>query len=569
MIDKGTNLLDWFLENNLYLIPSVKNLPALLKKSKLQWTKEGKSNTWSISEDYFKVMTQSQLEFVMTAFPTECTAHYVLKALFVKIFGEQMAQEGRTPLEDYELYCKIYEWLKKQQANFNAVLLKFRVVVLHLGLRCGKYDREMFKKFLGNFWEKPYCALFSMSCNAKLREAKWGGGGGILDQWLDSKYFNQSTLINRYAEIFIKTKADMKEFESYFDMDKMVKMLLISNLLSGKETPELGNKISNSELGALRDRINLKILDTNSQKFAVDEPVELTLEIKNISEVEVRIFQIDTYNYCKTNLRDFNDDIDLEGLVAKFTSKKNFTAKPVVVQTEKFEFPDLDSKRGVFVIEFLGGGLRSRAIIWKGSLNVISTQVANGNEVLIVNEKKDVCKPKGSVWNKSQTGIFMGGKEFLADPVTGKIYLPFEESPNGCSHPCVVFHDNFAQTQFLFIGGEKLTFNGEFVYSAENIRSGKECTVLFRSKLFCNGNLISQKRITDTRITVESDSEGNRTFKDLKLSNSKDYEVKFMVPAKIDHIRLNFTGIAKRQDGKLEEFYVEKEISIDSFTNDN
>jgi hypothetical protein len=51
---------------------------------------------------------------------------------------------------------------------------------------------------------------------------------GILDRWFDFKYFNQSTLIDRYAEIFIKTKADMKEFESYFDMDKMVKISLIN-----------------------------------------------------------------------------------------------------------------------------------------------------------------------------------------------------------------------------------------------------------------------------------------------------------------------------------------------------
>jgi hypothetical protein len=165
LIDKGTSLLQWLLENNLYLIPSVKDLPALLKKSKLQWNKEGISNKWSISEDFFHGMTQSQLESVMTAFPTECKADCVLKALFVKIFVEQKAQEGRTPLEEYELYCKIYEWLKKHQVNFNGAFLKFRVVVLHQGLNCGKYDRGMFKEFLGNFWERPHNGLFSKSCN--------------------------------------------------------------------------------------------------------------------------------------------------------------------------------------------------------------------------------------------------------------------------------------------------------------------------------------------------------------------------------------------------------------------
>jgi hypothetical protein len=42
-----------------------------------------------------------------------------------------------------------------------------------------------------------------------------------------------------------------------------------------------------------------------------------------------------------------------------------------------------------------------------------------------------------------------------------------------------------------------------------------------------------------------------------------------MVPPKIDRICLNFTGNAKKQDGTVVQFDIEKEISIDSFTNDN
>ena len=42
--------------------------------------------------------------------------------------------------------------------------------------------------------------------------------------------------------------------------------------------------------------------------FIVDEVVSLTLEIKNINLLQIDIFEINTFNYCKENKQNFKDD---------------------------------------------------------------------------------------------------------------------------------------------------------------------------------------------------------------------------------------------------------------------
>lgn len=58
---------------------------------------------------------------------------------------------------------------------------------------------------------------------------------------------------------------------------------------------------------------------------------------------------------------------------------------------------------GVFVVDLIGNGLSSRAIIKKGNLSFIDKITASGNNFYILDEDLEVCIRKN-------TGIYLEGK---------------------------------------------------------------------------------------------------------------------------------------------------------------
>lgn len=69
------------------------------------------------------------------------------------------------------------------------------------------------------------------------------------------------------------------------------------------------------------------------------------------------------------NFAPVNDSINLDGLIASEQTEHVFNYPPVVKTTKEFTFEKLTAKdKGVFIIEFIGNGITSRAIIRKGRL---------------------------------------------------------------------------------------------------------------------------------------------------------------------------------------------------------
>lgn len=98
----------------------------------------------------------------------------------------------------------------------------------------------------------------------------------------------------------------------------------------------------------------------------------LKLAIKNVPELLLRVFEINGYNYYREKQDHFKPSLNLEGLVPAKERVFNFTQPPQVQHIEEFKLPELYKKSGLFVIEFIGNGTSSRAVIRKGSLALVS-----------------------------------------------------------------------------------------------------------------------------------------------------------------------------------------------------
>jgi len=57
-----------------------------------------------------------------------------------------------------------------------------------------------------------------------------------------------------------------------------------------------------------------------------------------------------------------------------------------------FEFPEIGSKTGLFVIDFISNGYSSRAVIKKGGLSYVTKNSREGTMCYLCNEDKEICK---------------------------------------------------------------------------------------------------------------------------------------------------------------------------------
>jgi hypothetical protein len=96
------------------------------------------------------------------------------------------------------------------------------------------------------------------------------------------------------------------------------------------------------------------------------------VRVKNIPRMVVKVFEVNTDNYFRKNMEAFTTDINLDGLVALIEKESDFTSIPANQRhTRDFTFSMFKDRRGLFIVEFVGNGISSRAVIYKGDLQLV------------------------------------------------------------------------------------------------------------------------------------------------------------------------------------------------------
>lgn len=114
----------------------------------------------------------------------------------------------------------------------------------------------------------------------------------------------------------------------------------------------------------------------------MDERVELYLKVKNVQKLQVKVFEFNTLTYYRKNLKPFDTSIDLDGVESSLTTEHLYpleTYPSNFLHEEVFRFDKLAGKVGLFVVEFLGNGVSSRAVVKKGSLSLIHKSTSAGH----------------------------------------------------------------------------------------------------------------------------------------------------------------------------------------------
>jgi len=91
------------------------------------------------------------------------------------------------------------------------------------------------------------------------------------------------------------------------------------------------------------------------------------MRLKNIPSMHLKVYEINTEVYFRKNMKPFTSDTDLDGLVANYEKTYDYSKLPPNVRhVERVDLrsdPGARTKRCLCVIEFLGNGLTSRAVV--------------------------------------------------------------------------------------------------------------------------------------------------------------------------------------------------------------
>ena len=281
------------------------------------------------------------------------------------------------------------------------------------------------------------------------------------------------------------------------------------------------------KLQDLKDRVDLDFALTNKEIFNPDDAVALDVNVKNVKTLIIKVYEINAANYYKTFHREVSTGINLDGLVANEERTIAYADPPLRRIARHFDFKAL-SQRGVYVVEFIGNGKSSRALIRKGKLRYLERAGAAGHSFVILDETNKRI---------SDARLWLAGHEYAADK-DGTLAVPYSTAPT--TEPIVLLAGGFASLDSFNHLGETYSLEAGIHVPRESLLRYGSATLAVRPSLLLNAALVSPRLLENVTLTINSvDQDGIATSKDVpdfKLYEDRETEYEFAVPDRLKSI---------------------------------
>lgn len=401
----------------------------------------------------------------------------------------------------------------------------------------GQYDKERFIEYLKLPRHVVYLSRVMQESEDLKRypcdlNANYGG------VTLMPPIGNDEPLVRKYLAHFFLDAASTKEFEPWVNDVYLRHLFAETKIVNGLGEPEQWASLLPPELfQQLKDRIDIDFAPTNKTQFAPDEAVSLDLHVKNVSTLIVKVFEINTGNYYREFQREVDTDINLDGLVANVEQTHTLNDPPLRRIARKFAFPQL-SKSGVYIVDFIGNGRSSRALIRKGRLRHLVRTGAAGQVFTILDDQN---KPV------DDASIWLGGHEYTAGK-DGTIAIPFSSAPG--SQPIVISRGGFSSLDHFMHEGENYALAAGFYVDRESLLKRQTAELIIRPSLTLNGTPSSLSLLEEVKLVITStDLDGiasSQEVSNFKLFEDRESTHQFQVPARLASLSFMLSAKVKR-----------------------
>jgi hypothetical protein len=461
-------------------------------------------------------------------------------------------QQDRAVLRAY--LERLEAFAKRLEPVHNSLKAHVLYHQLQLAKLEGKFDRERFLEYLKLPRHVGYIAAKFMEQESSRRwpsDLNTNYEGALLLPPIG----NDEPLVRDYLIHFLVDAQNTKEFEPYVNDVYLKHLLAEVKIVNGLGEAETWAAFLPPErFQQLKERVDLDFEPTNKIRFAANETVTLNLQVKNVNTLIVKVFEINTKNFYRTQAREVDTDINLDGLVPNIEQTHKYGEPPLRRAARKFEFPQL-TKPGVYIIDFIGNGRSSRALIRKGDLKHLARTDAAGQVITILDEQNKKIM-NGRVW--------LGGNEYTASK-DGTITIPFTNSPG--RHPIILSaplatgkddkepsKDELSVLAHLEQEAENYNLNAGFYVDREALLKRATATLAIRPQLTINGNPVSLKLLEEVTLRITAvDLDGipsTQEIEDLPIFEDRETTHDFQVPPRLSSLTVLLTAkVAKLSAG--------------------
>jgi hypothetical protein len=349
---------------------------------------------------------------------------------------------------------------------------------------------------------------------------------------------NDEPLVRSYLHHFFLDQTTYEPLLPYINDQYLRRQFAETKIVNGLgEGEQWSSLLSPSEFQALKDRVDMDFAFTNPPRFSAEDSVGLDVYVKNVGTLIVKVFEINTANFYRENLREVNTDINLDGLVPNWENTYQYPEPPLRRVRRRFDFPELN-RPGVYVVDFIGSGRSSRAVIRKGGLRHLVRTTTAGQAFTVLDEQNRKLK---------EATIWLAGREYSAND-RGEILVPYSNAPG--RQQIVLSHGGFSSLGEFEHESENYALRAGIYVDRESLLQRNTSSVVIRPQLVLNGIPVTLSLLEDVRLTITShDRDGVSTTKELadfELFEDRESVYEFQVPQRLRSIE--FRILAKVQN---------------------
>ena len=484
-----------------------------------------------------------------------------------KVYLEKLnnVKEQNNLEEQRKILLEIYDKVKNNPALNNYT----SSIIYHLlsnGIEINNYDLDLFLNYLKN----PFSFIMNFDYIFKIKN-NYLNNRAYNTNFFDFDYdkVQRNELVNQYLEyFFMNKKADINTFKNYIKEDYLEKYLYKAQILTGEISTFNEKFMSKKEYEDLCKLAEITICPHNKKCFEIDEPVILDLDIKNIPNLTLSIFTINTENYYLDKKQPITSLINVEGLLTSSEMIFNYNEKPQKRHRERINLDKIpNNKRGVYLIEIIGNGISSRAIIKKGTLNLITRSTSKGKLCYIINEKNEIMK-------SNNTYIWYNGNKYKCEIEKGMIVIPYSSFKAG-EDKCILFSDDYSDIANIQIDREVYRLKGHFNLNHSSIITGNMAKVTFKPLILINDRQTSISILKNNciKINLTKEEDGNivpisNTINNIKFNENEEYEFEVQIPPLFKSISYTFEcDVMNLSTHKLQHLTYSQSENVDNKKN--
>ena len=485
-------------------------------------------------------LTLEQLQRVAAEVPEVADDDQMVSEILLRLRPSDDTDMSQQPEVRRDYLARADAYVRELPPAYNGLKASILYRRLEADLAAGQLDRDRFLRYLQLPRQSPIILPRLMQQSAPAANLR----DDYMKLALVPAIIDESPLVRAYLEHFLQEADTSDAFAGLLRPDYLNQVFAETKLLYGQGPPDRWYRLlTPAQQQQLKDRVELTLAPVNPPRHDPDQPSQLTVDVKHVDELVIRIYQINTAAFHRTHDQLVNTDIDLDGLVPTQERRIRYALPPVRRHRESLELPEIEG-RGVWVIDLLGGGLRTRALIRRGDLTYTMTQSAAGLQFTILDERRQPV-PSAQLWVASQA--------FTADD-RGRIHVPLADEAT--TRQAVLMDDDLAVPVQFRHPEEQYQLQAGMLIHRQQLLAGRTADLIIRPRLSMSGQPVGEATLQQASVTVTvTDNEGiqsTKRFDDLRLQHGEEAVVQFRVPPRLVSVQATLTGrVPRTSDGEF------------------